>query len=79
MPTFELPARKMRIVDIIHEIGYSGSKSEAKRLIRQGGVKVNGKVVDDVEQEIDLQAGVVLKVGKRKFARVVYGGDTTSR
>ena len=79
MPTFKLPARKMRIVDIIHEIGYSGSRSEAKRLIRQGGVKVNGKVVDDVEQEIDLQAGVVLKVGKRKFARVVYGGDTTSR
>ena len=49
------------------------SKSEAERLIKQGGVEINGQRVDDVRTEVDLveHGEFLLRVGKRKFLRVV--------
>ncbi|MGB9242210.1 MAG: tyrosine--tRNA ligase [Candidatus Acidiferrales bacterium] len=49
------------------------SKSEAERLIKQGGVEINGQRVDDVRTEVNLveHGEFLLRVGKRKFLRVV--------
>jgi tyrosyl-tRNA synthetase len=49
------------------------SKSEAERLIKQGGVEINGQRVDDVRHEVNLaeHGEFLLRVGKRKFLRVV--------
>lgn len=52
--------------------GLSPSTSEAKRLIRQGAVRINALKVDDPEAEIEVRAGMVLQIGKRKFARLVF-------
>lgn len=50
------------------------SNSELKRLIQQGGVKVNGEAVSDMNSEISVtEQGVTLKVGKRGWFRVVRG------
>ena len=55
--------------------GFDISRSEARRLVSQGGVKLDGKAVDP--ERLDLPAseldGRVLQVGKRRFARLRSG------
>jgi tyrosyl-tRNA synthetase len=55
------------------DAGLAKSLSEARRLISQGGVKVDGRPVTDVNYPFDPIPGSVLQVGKRRFARVVEG------
>jgi tyrosyl-tRNA synthetase len=47
-----------------------GSTSEARRLIRQGGVKLDGVVIDELDLARARLVGSVLQVGKRRFARL---------
>jgi len=47
------------------------SSSEARRLIKQGGVYLDGKRVDDENLEICLEGEKLLKVGKRKFLKII--------
>jgi tyrosyl-tRNA synthetase len=49
------------------------STSEARRLIQQGGVKLNGEPAAGVDVPREALAGALLQVGKRKFARLVDG------
>jgi tyrosyl-tRNA synthetase len=49
------------------------STSEARRLIAQGGVKLDGEPVRDIDLEADRLDGAVLQAGKRRFARVFAG------
>ena len=53
------------------------STSEARRLLSQGGVKVDGQAVDGERLDLPLTelAGKVLQVGKRRFVRVLDGGS----
>jgi tyrosyl-tRNA synthetase len=49
------------------------SRSEARRFIEQGGVKVDQEKIVDLDRRIDLKAGpAVLQVGSRRFARIVH-------
>jgi tyrosyl-tRNA synthetase len=49
----------------------ASSKSEARRLIIQKGVRLGGALVSEVNLALDLGAPEVLQVGKRKFIRLV--------
>ncbi len=72
MPEFAVPPEGKNIVDIIYELGFARSKSEARRIVSQGGAKVDGEKVTNIEAVIvPKEEGSVLKVGKRKFARLV--------
>ncbi|WP_231493410.1 tyrosine--tRNA ligase [Alicyclobacillus macrosporangiidus] len=57
------------LVKALVELGLATSNSEARRAIEQGGVRVNGERVVDVNAEVDLRDGTVLQVGKRRFVR----------
>lgn len=70
-PEFEITsAEPMKIMDIISELKFSPSNGETRRLIKQGGVSLDGDKVQDVHMDVSIAAGeeTVLKVGKRKFA-----------
>jgi tyrosyl-tRNA synthetase len=60
---------------IIQAITYCGkgtiSSSEASRLVRQGGVKLDGEVVSDRDHRFPLDRERRLQVGKRRFFRVL--------
>ena len=60
---------------IIFETGLTSSKSEARRLINQGGVYINGERVSDLNMVLDskqLKNGeIILRAGKKKYHRVV--------
>jgi len=62
-----------RLLTIITSLKFTPSNGEARRLIQQGGVTIDGKQVSDPTLEITFEAGYskVLKVGKRKFARII--------
>lgn len=59
------------IVDLLTDAGLAKSKSEARRLIDGGGVRVDGEKVESYDLTLAPGAGVVVQVGRRKFVRVV--------
>ncbi len=75
----EAPVRKVtrgaarRLTALLVELGLAASRSEAERLVKQGGVEIDGARVDDVKKEMDLskRSEFLLRAGKRKFLRVV--------
>lgn len=67
----EMKEGKVWIVKILQLTGLANSGSEARRLIRQGGVKWDGKIVKDVDWEVSPGESHVLQAGKRKFVRIV--------
>ena len=54
---------------LVEHLGVS-STSEARRLIAQGGVKLDGEAVQDVDVDADRLDGALVQAGKRRFARV---------
>lgn len=62
-----------RLLDIISEADFTSSNGETKRLIKQGGVSLNDKKIQDPGYSITFQSGdeFELKVGKRNFARLL--------
>ncbi len=64
---------KIGLLDLITQAGMTASKSESRRMVQQGAVWLDGEKVADALLEIDLsdRAPFVLKVGKRRFARIV--------
>lgn len=59
-----------KLVDIMADAALAPTKSEARRLIEQGGVKINGETASNVNLELTAADELVIQVGKRKFARV---------
>lgn len=73
MPTHVLSG-PTSVVDLIHGAGFARSKSEARRLVKQGAVKLDGERVSSIEAEIKVADEGVLQVGKRRFLRLVTEG-----
>lgn len=81
MPTTELadedvPADGIGIADLMLKCGLAASKGEARRLIQQGGVALDGEkvsAVDLVVEKARLKEGVKIKKGKKVFHKVVLG------
>ena len=58
------------LVNIIADSGLLNSKSEARRMIKQSAVKIDGETVTDIHHKITSSGSFILKVGKRKFLKV---------
>jgi len=70
IPEIKIEKININILDLLVKTKLVSSKSEAKRLILQKGVKINNIVQDDWKKELKLKKGEVVQVGKRKFARL---------
>ncbi len=62
--------KPMTVPRVLKEAGLVASTSEAIRLVKQGGVRIDGDRVDDPATQIDSGRAHVLQVGRRRFARV---------
>ena len=58
------------ILDLIVKVNFAPSKGEARRLVTQGGVLVDGEKITDIAAKINLTKESILKVGKRKFIKI---------
>ncbi len=78
VPEFWVPSEAMNdgqiwIVRLLVLAGMASSNGEARRLVEQGGVRVNGDVVASPSQDLVVEPGAVVQVGKRKFVRLSLG------
>ncbi|HUI09135.1 MAG TPA: tyrosine--tRNA ligase [Bacteroidota bacterium] len=64
------PGGRLGIIALIVAAGLVPSKNEARRMIEQGAVSIDGVRVADVNAVIDCAPGIVVRVGKRNFRRV---------
>ena len=77
MPTTELcdvPADGMNVIDLLVACALASSKGEARRLVQQGGVSLDGEKITDTYCTVPLAAlqnGVKIKKGKKVFHRAV--------
>lgn len=69
--TLEKSNEGFHIVDLMIQSSLVSSKSEARRLIQQGGVKVDSEKIGDSNSLIDKKDAFILQVGKRKFIKIV--------
>ncbi len=69
MPEFTVPPEGLNIVDLMVQAGTAASKSEARRLVQQGGVRLGDATVDSVDLIVEPREAV-LQVGKRRFVRL---------
>ena len=69
IPEYILSNKLYRLDDLLLETKTAVSKSEARRLIQQGGVTVDHERVVDPFKEISISKEVIIKVGKRKFVK----------
>ena len=61
----------MLLVSIIHDSGLLSSKSEVRRMIKQSAVRIDGEVIHDINLVLIPGATRILKVGKRRFLKII--------
>ncbi|GBF10388.1 tyrosine--tRNA ligase [Tepidibacillus sp. HK-1] len=61
---------KIWVVKLLVDLGLVPSNGEGRRMIQQGAVKINGEKVEDVDYEVIVEDGMIIQVGKRKFAKI---------
>ena len=70
IPEHKIKANEINILDLILEVNFAPSKGEARRLVVQGGVTLDGEKVDDIKTIVKFDKEKILKVGKRKFIKI---------
>ena len=70
MPEYLVDSKEL-IVNIIYDSGLLKSKSEARRMIKQGAVKLNDLPITDIQTTLKPGKERILKIGKRRFLRLV--------
>lgn len=70
IPEVKLKEKPLNILDLLVKIKLVPSKSEAKRLVEQGGVKIDKEIKKDWKEEVEVKKGQVIQVGKRKFVKI---------
>ncbi len=61
-----------RLLDIVFNLGVFSSRAEAKRVIRGGGVKINGQPVTDVNRVLYHKDGpFIVRIGKKRFFKII--------
>ena len=63
--------KEINILDLIVLVNFAPSKGEARRLVTQGGVTIDSEKISDVQCSISVKSGMILKVGKRKFIKLI--------
>jgi tyrosyl-tRNA synthetase len=74
VPSVTLPAEgdPPSIVELLHETGLASSRSEARRLVRQGGIRIDGRRVEDETAAVERRGERLLQVGRRRFLSIRF-------
>ncbi|MDO8601242.1 MAG: S4 domain-containing protein, partial [bacterium] len=71
VPEVKITEKSIHILDLLVKIKLASSKSEAQRVVGQGGVKVGGKTSKDWKEDIEIKKGLIIQVGPRKFTKII--------
>ncbi|MDB9854454.1 tyrosine--tRNA ligase [Candidatus Marinimicrobia bacterium] len=70
IPEYSIKSEDL-VINVIFNAGILKSKSEARRMVKQGAVKIDGKSITDINTVIKPLKKQILKVGKRRFLKVI--------
>ena len=71
IPQVQIKEKSLNILELLVKIKLISSKSEAKRLILQKAVKINGVLKENWQEIIEIKKGIVIQVGKRRFVKAI--------
>jgi len=66
----KLTGGRIWVVRLLTELALAKTSGEARRLVEQGGVYLDGRRMNNVEAEVAVKDGMIVQVGRRKFAKV---------
>jgi tyrosyl-tRNA synthetase len=67
---FKVSKKEISLVELLSETKLAKSNSDARRLIEQGGVRINNEVHKDKDEELMFKGGEIVQVGKRRFLKI---------
>lgn len=70
IPTVTITEKTINIVDLVAATKATASKSEARRLVTQNGVKIDNTVKSDIKEIIEVKSGQLIQIGKNKFFKI---------
>jgi len=70
IPTKKIKEKEIGVLDLLVKLNLTSSKSEARRLIEQKGIKINGETQTDKYKKIKIKKGMIVQRGKRKFIKI---------
>jgi tyrosyl-tRNA synthetase len=70
MPTLTVPA-SVTVLDLVRRARPDLGGNQVRRLVREGGVRLDDAVLDDPQRELPIDDGAVLRVGRRRWLRLV--------
>jgi tyrosyl-tRNA synthetase len=70
VPELKVKSKNISALDLIMASGGAKSKSEARRLIEQGGFEFDGKAIKNPLEELSVHGGEVVRIGKKRFFRI---------
>ena len=73
VPEVRVGGEAPKVIEAMQAAGFAGSRGEARRLIKQGGVKLDEVRLEDPEAVLETGT-YLIQVGKRRFARLLVGG-----
>ncbi len=62
--------KSMPIIELIRKADFASSNGEARRLVRQGAVRINGEKIKDEDAQVSVSDGDLLEVGKRRVGKI---------
>lgn len=71
IPCFSIKKKPVKLVEVLLGFGMVSSKSEARRLIEQKAVDVDGTTIFDKEEIVTPYKNMIIRVGKRKWAKII--------
>ncbi len=69
---FKIKEKEYKLADLIKKVGFTKSKSQARRLIEQGAVRINKKKINDRHFSFVPKGGEIIQVGKKRFIRLEF-------
>lgn len=71
MPEIKISDKNLPLLDLLVKTKLVSSKNEAKRLAQGKAVEINGKIISDWKTVIETKNGMVIRAGKRRFAKII--------
>jgi len=70
LETVAVGSSEISVIDALVKSGLSPSRSDARRLVKQSAIRIDGKVLEDEFASLDLSKPIVIQSGKRKFVKL---------
>ncbi|MEC0368331.1 S4 domain-containing protein, partial [Bacillus subtilis] len=62
--------KTIAMIDLLVKLKILSSKSEARRMIQNGGLRIDGEKITDIHAKAEIRENMIIQVGKRKFLKL---------